>query len=797
MSEHHSSDPLSVEETSQPLPANDPVTSEGELPAGAARRETKDAPEVEKTGQTRPEMPPEVDLYDVYYKKFDVYTQEEKTKAWSGAAGMVQTYSDEMIKRWKEEIDTYLVFAGLFSAVLTTFNVQSYLLLQPAAPDPSIAVLQQISSQLASFSIHPPFVNSTQPSSATRTNANTPPPVPRWAVWLNALWFSGLILSLSSASVGIMVKQWLNEYSSGVSGISRPVARVRQYRLNNLRTWRVENIIGAIPILLQLALALFLTGMLVLLWTLHDTVAAIASTLVGLLATFTVVTSLLPLLNPKCSYLTPQIRAVNAAWKPKRILYWACSSISAWCHAISEFLDTTRLASYHSLSSFDPRLHRYLTRLLLQVAIPSIQSMFCRLEHAVKRPETWKERKQTWQGRERSAIDELERGLDTQTLVEAYSTTLSPDALSAASVCLMDFGADDVVDYFKQLHKSAREHFGPAADSEDGPLGDGNQQQLLWILIILCTLPWPRLRLSDDEAAALGVYFEWGLWSSSMEANDTEWAISTCNAISDHLETKGPPSAVTFIDQGRLSKEKASLIWTAMHREKPLTNVLLPAVTGAYRQVRLKQSHLPEARSNDTKDAHKRYLRSVDHFLECANHALTSSLPTNDLETVRAYTGDVLADLTRVLLDVVAVDRAQLVWTTVDIKALWDVMLRLAVYVSDGVLQCISDDLHTDILRMTDALAKRNGHSLNLGQRRILRLSRQLKAKVIRIKGKPDAETKLSKSSTNPLGREAAASSNLAVSTNSAVADRLSGAVADPGDPSQEPHASPPEMGSS
>ncbi|EIW54216.1 uncharacterized protein TRAVEDRAFT_94142, partial [Trametes versicolor FP-101664 SS1] len=128
---------------------------------------------------------------------------------WSDAAGMVQTYSDEMIKRWKEEIDTYLVFAGLFSAVLTTFNVQSYLLLQPAAPDPTIAVLQQISSQLASFSINPPFINSTQPFSTARAqNASTMPPVPRWAVWLNALWFSGLIISLSSASVGIMAKQW-------------------------------------------------------------------------------------------------------------------------------------------------------------------------------------------------------------------------------------------------------------------------------------------------------------------------------------------------------------------------------------------------------------------------------------------------------------------------------------------------------------------------------------------------------------------------------------------------------------
>lgn len=47
---------------------------------------------------------------DMYCKGTNVYTPEQKTKAWSDAAGMVQTYSDEMVKRWKEEIDTYLVF---------------------------------------------------------------------------------------------------------------------------------------------------------------------------------------------------------------------------------------------------------------------------------------------------------------------------------------------------------------------------------------------------------------------------------------------------------------------------------------------------------------------------------------------------------------------------------------------------------------------------------------------------------------------------------------------------------------
>ncbi|TBU36726.1 hypothetical protein BD309DRAFT_984756, partial [Dichomitus squalens] len=95
----------------------------------------------------------------------ETYTQADKDKALSETAKVVKTYSDEMVKRWNEEIDNLLVYAGLFSSILTAFNVQSYLLLQPTTPDPTIAVLQQISLQLNSFSVNPPgaLVNSTHP----------------------------------------------------------------------------------------------------------------------------------------------------------------------------------------------------------------------------------------------------------------------------------------------------------------------------------------------------------------------------------------------------------------------------------------------------------------------------------------------------------------------------------------------------------------------------------------------------------------------------------------------------------
>lgn len=207
--------------------------------------------------------------------------------------------------------------AGLFSAVLTAFNVQSYQLLQPEPTDPTLAVLRQISAQLSSFSVNPAFVNSTQ-HPLTDNDINPPFHAPSSAVWINALWFSSLICSLASASIALLVKQWLHELSIGVSGTSRESARIRQYRLNSLKRWRVGSIVIIIPILLQLALFLFLVGLVMLLWTLHGTVAAVASSLVGTLFVFIAVTTLLPVVRVDCCYRSPQALGIFMAVREVR-----------------------------------------------------------------------------------------------------------------------------------------------------------------------------------------------------------------------------------------------------------------------------------------------------------------------------------------------------------------------------------------------------------------------------------------------------------------------------------------------
>ncbi|KAI0795105.1 hypothetical protein C8Q75DRAFT_527725 [Abortiporus biennis] len=157
----------------------------------------------------------------------------------------MKAQDEKMIKDWNDEIDTLMVFAGLFSAVLTAFNIESYGKLSPDSSDTSLLTLQHISRQISSFSLNTGFANSTIPPFS-------PPSfkAPVAIVRINVLWFTSLVLSLVSASLGMLVKQWLREYVAGDQAPSRKRSRVRQFRHEGLSTWRVFEIMALLLTLL-------------------------------------------------------------------------------------------------------------------------------------------------------------------------------------------------------------------------------------------------------------------------------------------------------------------------------------------------------------------------------------------------------------------------------------------------------------------------------------------------------------------------------------------------------------------
>lgn len=123
---------------------------------------------------------------------------------------------------------------------------------------------------------------------------------------VNALWVVSLILSLLAALFGIAVKQWLREYMhwNGIMPIQLALA-VRQQRHEAFLAWKVPQITATLPVLLQLGLALFLCGLVCLLWTLDQTISYLAIGLVVPSLSAALVAIFLPVLIRDCPYRSP------------------------------------------------------------------------------------------------------------------------------------------------------------------------------------------------------------------------------------------------------------------------------------------------------------------------------------------------------------------------------------------------------------------------------------------------------------------------------------------------------------
>ena len=143
------------------------------------------------------------------------------------------------------------------------------------------------------------------------------------ARWINILFVYSLVLSIASALFGILAKQWIREYLKWNTAIGDPRENVlvRQIRFEAWNDWNVEGVLWSIPFLLELAMILFLAGIVLLVWTLDSIVAvavtAIVAIFLGITATFTV----LPIFVKKCPYKSP------TAWVMLRIFRIARSAI--------------------------------------------------------------------------------------------------------------------------------------------------------------------------------------------------------------------------------------------------------------------------------------------------------------------------------------------------------------------------------------------------------------------------------------------------------------------------------------
>ncbi|KAL0575612.1 hypothetical protein V5O48_006359 [Marasmius crinis-equi] len=202
-------------------------------------------------------------------------------ESWGVIMKKVDGIDEGVEKGWKEDIDTLLVFAGLFSAVVAAFTVESYQWLSEDPSDTTVAVLNQISRQLNGQNL-----------TVSEDPSFTPSPS---VVRINTFWFLSLILSLVDALLGLMFKQWLQEYRRPtITRTPDQWLALRCFRSESFERWHVPSFLAALPMILEAALFCFFAGLLELLWMQHRIPFAFAAATIGSAVGFYITTALLP-----------------------------------------------------------------------------------------------------------------------------------------------------------------------------------------------------------------------------------------------------------------------------------------------------------------------------------------------------------------------------------------------------------------------------------------------------------------------------------------------------------------------
>ncbi|TFY62200.1 hypothetical protein EVG20_g6786 [Dentipellis fragilis] len=267
---------------------------------------------------------------------------DDNARVWKVYLDEAKMMDDDMVEAWKDTVDVLLVFAGLFSAVVTTLVVQSSQSLQPDYSQVSAMLLTELvglqramADGVSANTVAMSAQNATSGFTAARTDQ-----------WVNRLWFISLTFSLATALICVLVKQWLQYYVSPISGTSKKKAHIRHFCYAGLQKWHVSGIVGYLPIFMHIALLLFLIGLVLFLVPLDKVTAGMIGFLASSLYMMYLVANMLPAIYVDCAYKTP-ISDIMSHLKYDQLL----EMIEVSPHILTHFGPWEELLEQHSKES--------------------------------------------------------------------------------------------------------------------------------------------------------------------------------------------------------------------------------------------------------------------------------------------------------------------------------------------------------------------------------------------------------------------------------------------------------------
>ncbi|KAH7097814.1 hypothetical protein BKA62DRAFT_773941 [Auriculariales sp. MPI-PUGE-AT-0066] len=241
---------------------------------------------------------PDPNKYTDYDKKYppDKYGEELEPNArlFKVYRDRVTEKDEDLVQGWHEMLNVLLVFAGLFSAVLTALLVESSKLLQPDHTEITAKAVLSILHRLEAGE-NAGLANITT-SFVPSVNARR----------INGLWLCSLTLALIVSLLAILVKQWLVEYTSVMRSSAGDAKQWawRHYALRQgLTWWGIEAFISCLAIFLHISLFLFLGGLSMFIRALDPAIFCVVVVMTAMTGGFYIISTIAPLYWAECSII--------------------------------------------------------------------------------------------------------------------------------------------------------------------------------------------------------------------------------------------------------------------------------------------------------------------------------------------------------------------------------------------------------------------------------------------------------------------------------------------------------------
>ncbi|KAF8798236.1 hypothetical protein BYT27DRAFT_6900122 [Phlegmacium glaucopus] len=238
-------------------------------------------------------------------------------KLWAIYNKEAESYDRALMETWKDDMDSIIIFAGLFSAVLTAFTVDASknLKLDPtdhtnALLSQTVVLLAQISQQLGPNGSQT-IISPLQPLEQFKLNPSD--------LRVNIFWYMSLGFSITAALGATLVQQWVRNYLQLFQRLSGSLerSRMRQYLFHGLSSNHMALLVECIPAFIHISLFLFFIGLAENLFPTNHAVAIATTTIMGFCAVFYVACSIFPVLYPQTPFQTP---LSNVFWRMGQII---------------------------------------------------------------------------------------------------------------------------------------------------------------------------------------------------------------------------------------------------------------------------------------------------------------------------------------------------------------------------------------------------------------------------------------------------------------------------------------------